>query len=69
MSLTNIINGNIAKDNYSIYVDSCVVDFSRLRKYYEKQSERADALVRDGEFVGKTYDNLEIIKKMLKKQR
>lgn len=68
-SLTNIINGNIAKDNYSLYVDSCAVDFSKLRKYYEKQSEYADSLVRDGEFVGRTYDNLAIIKTMLKKQR
>lgn len=41
----------------------------KLKKYYDTKKEYADRLVLDDEYVGKTYDNLEIICKIISKTR
>ena len=67
--LINVINGcDISRDNYSKYIDSCVVvDLNALQNYYDTKIAYANHLVREDEFVGRTYKNLRIIKRFLKK--
>lgn len=39
-----------------------------LENYYDEKSQTADRLVIEGEYVGRTYDNLDVIKsKFIKK--
>lgn len=69
-SLLEIIAGsNIAKDDFTVYVDSCaIIDSLGIEKYYKAKKEHADQLVLEDEFVGKTYNNLKIIKQVLKRR-
>ena len=69
--LIEIINGkDIARDDYSKYVDSCTfTNLLALNDYYYAKKNYADQLVLEDEFVGITYRNLDIIKKLLVKRR
>lgn len=69
-NLLEIIAGsNIAKDDFSLYVDSgVIIDPFNIKKYYDEKKEHADQLVLEDEFVGKTYSNLRIIKQVLKRR-
>lgn len=68
--LINVINGSdISRDDFSKFVDSCVVtDSKALQDYCNKKQTYANQLVFEKEFVGRTYVNLEILKKVLRRQ-
>ena len=58
---------NIKKDNFDEYQDilyktSCI----DLVNYYKASKNKADTLVMEDEFVGITYDNLNVIKNNIK---
>lgn len=69
------------KDSLSIYLANYIIskevfnytnnlnDYEKnmLFKYYVDSKKRANKLVTEDEFVGITYDNLEIINRLIKK--
>lgn len=61
--MVNLNNFNIAKDDFSILVSN--LNNEDLLKYYLMKKAYADVLVIEGEYVGKTYDNLEKIEKKI----
>ena len=61
--MVNLNNFNIAKDDFSILVSN--LNNEELLKYYLMKKAYADVLVIEGEYVGKTYDNLEKIEKKI----
>ena len=61
--MVNLNNYNIAKDDFSILVSN--LNNEDLLKYYLMKKAYADVLVIEGEYVGKTYDNLEKIEKKI----
>ncbi len=65
--MNNLNDLNIKKDNFDEYQDilyktSCV----DLVNYYNANKVKADNLVMEDEFVGITYDNLNVIKNNVK---
>lgn len=58
-------NLNIAKDNFKEILASDTYNLSSLECYYFSKKLEADRLTLEGEFVGKTYDNLDAIKGMI----
>ncbi len=62
--LTNYI---ISKETFGYNKDLNAFEKNLLLNYHDEAKERADRLVTDDEFVGMTYDNLDIISKLIKK--
>ena len=58
-------NLNIAKDNFTEVLNLNDYNLNSLEGYYYFQKAKADELTISGEYVGKTYDNLNIIKRKL----
>lgn len=52
---------DIANHDFSFDSVDTKTDAYTLRKYYDANLKRANTLVTDDEFVGKTFDNLDII--------
>lgn len=61
--MVNLNNFDIAKDDFSILVSN--LNNEDLLMYYLMKKAYADVLVIEGEYVGKTYDNLEKIEKKI----
>ena len=73
--MNNLNDLNIKKDNFDEYQDilyktSCVdlVNYYNANKvnYYNANKVNADNLVMEDEFVGITYDNLDVIENIIK---
>lgn len=64
--MLSLKNFNIAKDDFSILTNN--INNEELLKYYLIKKAYADMLVKEDEFVGKTYDNLEKIEKKIKQK-
>lgn len=54
----------ISEQVFDAKVNASNVD--TLTRYYEDSYNKASSLVIDGELVGKTFDNLDIIKNLIK---
>lgn len=52
---------DIAQDTFSFSSVDTKTDAYKLKKYYDDSFNRASKLVTDDEFVGKTFDNLDVI--------
>ena len=58
---------NIAKDNFSKILGH-PYDINKLSAYYMYNKQKADTLVLEGEYVGRSYDNLRFIKQIISSQ-
>ncbi len=56
---------NIAKDDFNPLF---ITNKEELRRYYDEEYNHAVTLVIDDEYVGKTFDNLDIIKEVLEEK-
>ena len=63
---TYLNNFDIAKD---VFNPLFITDIEALRRYYEEQYNRALTKVMDDEYVGITFDNLDMIKDFLEEQK
>ena len=64
-TIKKLSNLNIAKDNFKEVLGSYNYNLSSLECYYLVKKEEANRLTLEGEYVGKTYDNLDAIEGIL----
>lgn len=60
-----LVSFDIAHDTFESSLNISNHDRITLKRYYDANLQKANALVIDGEFVGKSYDNLDIIENKL----
>lgn len=58
-------NFDITKDEFNPLF---ITNKEELRRYYDEEYNHAVTLVIDDEYVGKTFDNLDIIKEVLEEE-
>lgn len=64
-----LLNFNIAKEIFDSTLVKTIQDKALLIKYYDSSLKKANTLVTDDEFVGITYDNLEIIDNIINENK
>ncbi len=64
-----LINFNIAKELFDRSIVKTDQDKALLIRYYDNSLERANRLVIDDEYVGITYDNLDIINSIINENK
>ena len=64
-----LLNFNIAKEIFDSTLVKTIHDKALLIKYYDSSLKKANTLVTDDEYVGITYDNLEIIDNIINENK
>lgn len=64
--LTNYV---ISKETFNFFGNLGDSETELLLRYYDDSRKRADILVTEDEFVGITFDNLDIIKSLLQENK